>query len=119
MLQKEFEDRIGKKVSAEEYDAANRMYMSTELDKDVFCDLYTHHREALDIIVEQGKKIEELRNERAKTIDMIFDNANTYASSELRSYCIELIGARNYIRRMIEEERSLWQKDLDLIVSLL
>lgn len=119
MLQKEFEDRIGKKVSVEEYDAANRMYMSTELDKDVFCDLYTNYREALDIIVEQGKKIEKLRNERAKTIDMIFDNANIYSSSELRSYCIELMGARNYIRRMIEEGRNLWQKDKDLIVSLL
>lgn len=38
MLQKEFEDRIGRKVTAEEYVEANAMYMAAgELDKDEFC----------------------------------------------------------------------------------
>ena len=38
MLQKEFEDRIGRKVTTEEYVEANAMYMMAgELDKDEFC----------------------------------------------------------------------------------
>lgn len=38
MLQKEFEDRIGRKVTTEEYVEANAMYMAAgELDKDEFC----------------------------------------------------------------------------------
>ena len=38
MLQKEFEDRIGRKVSESEFVVANAMYMMAgELDKDEFC----------------------------------------------------------------------------------
>lgn len=38
MLQKEFEDRIGRKVTTEEYVEANAVYMMAgELDKDEFC----------------------------------------------------------------------------------
>ena len=38
MLQKEFEDRIGRKVSESEFVEANAMYMMAgELDKDEFC----------------------------------------------------------------------------------
>ena len=119
MLQHELEDRIGRKVTQDEYVAINAMYMSTNLDKDVFCKMYLKNREALDIIVEQGRTIEKLYKERAKTIEVIFEQANKCSSAELRSYCIEMMGARNYIRKMIETEKSLWQMDKDLIVSLL
>lgn len=37
MTQREFEDRIGRKVETEEYDRANRMYMTTAVGKDEFC----------------------------------------------------------------------------------
>ena len=38
MLQKEFEERIGRSVSEEEYVEANAMYMAAgEMDKDEFC----------------------------------------------------------------------------------
>ena len=37
MTQKEFEERIGRKVETEEYDRANRMYMTTAVGKDEFC----------------------------------------------------------------------------------
>ena len=37
MLQHEFEDLIGRKVEREEYIKANALYMSTDLDKVVFC----------------------------------------------------------------------------------
>lgn len=38
MLQKEFEERIGRSVSEEEFVEANAMYMAAgDIDKDVFC----------------------------------------------------------------------------------
>ena len=37
MTQSEFENRIGRKVESEEYDRANRMYMTTNVGKDEFC----------------------------------------------------------------------------------
>ncbi len=119
MLQTELEERIGRKVTQDEYVAINAMYMSTNLNKDVFCKMFLKNRESLDIIIEEGKKIEKLYKERAKTIDVIFEQANKYSSAELRSCCIEMMGARNYIRKMIETGKNLWQADKDLIVSLL
>lgn len=37
MTQREFEERTGRKVETEEYDRANRMYMTTAVGKDEFC----------------------------------------------------------------------------------
>lgn len=38
MLQKEFEDRIGRSVTEQEYVEANAMYMAAgDIDKDTFC----------------------------------------------------------------------------------
>ena len=38
MLQKEFEERIGRSVTKQEYVEANAMYMSAgDIDKDTFC----------------------------------------------------------------------------------
>lgn len=40
MLQKEFEDRTGVKVSLEEYSAIETVYMASDLDKDEFCKMW-------------------------------------------------------------------------------
>lgn len=40
MLQKEFEDRTGVKVSLEEYSAIETVYMASDLDKDEFCRMW-------------------------------------------------------------------------------
>lgn len=37
MLQKEFEERVGFKVSASEYGTIETLYNESDLDKDVFC----------------------------------------------------------------------------------
>ena len=55
MTQKEFEERIGRKVTGDEFELANDLYMmSGELDKDRFCADYKKHkdeREALNEIL--------------------------------------------------------------------
>lgn len=40
MLQHEFENRVGMKVSATEYNAIEEVYMASEIDKDAFCKLW-------------------------------------------------------------------------------
>lgn len=40
MLQKEFEDRTGVKVSPDEYSAIDAVYMASDIDKDSFCKIW-------------------------------------------------------------------------------
>lgn len=40
MLQKEFEDRTGVKVTTDEYLAIDTVYMASDLDKDEFCKMW-------------------------------------------------------------------------------
>lgn len=40
MTQKEFEERIGREVSTEEYAYADSLYMNCDMDKDKFCNEY-------------------------------------------------------------------------------
>lgn len=40
MLQKEFEDRTGVKVSIDEYSAIEKVYMESDIDKDEFCKMW-------------------------------------------------------------------------------
>ena len=63
MLQKEFEERIGRSVTQEEYVAANAMYMAAgEMDKDEFCKLWLKNREN-KIIAEMMATIKKLEND--------------------------------------------------------
>ena len=43
MTQKEFEERTGLKVTAEDYKTIEETYMNTDLEKDAFCRLWVEN----------------------------------------------------------------------------
>lgn len=47
MTQKEFTDRTGLEVSAQEFEKINEMYIASSLQKDTFCADYVKHADSL------------------------------------------------------------------------
>lgn len=95
MLQKEFEERIGRSVTEQEYVEANAMYMAAgDIDKDTFC------REWLKIgssalvkglfetAYQKGKKVQELELLHKEAVEICSDAAD--AMLEILDLVIEV-----------------------------
>lgn len=116
MTQDEFEARIGHQVSAEEFDAFNKVYMNCEMDKDAFCkaimlnpkdhdltrklifdlsDGVTHYKDSRNDILERDREIgEDLAQEARK-----------------------LLGRHNYIAYCISKGLDLDNSDREYIIA--
>lgn len=107
MLQREFEERIGMKVSAEEYAHIDEVYMASDVDKDEFCRLWTkmnHKRIAAD---KAEKKAEELGRKVRETLWGIF---NKYAIKDYM-WKVEML---NHTVLTKKEEKMMGIAGLDL-----
>ena len=103
MLQKEFEDRIGRKVTTEEYVEANAMYMMAgELDKDEFC------REWLKI---GSSKLVQCLFEKAHSLDQNLQEQQLVLKegqeiiSDAADAMLEILDLVIENRRIVAEER--------------
>ena len=77
MLQHEFENRVGMKVSATEYNAIEEVYMASELDKDEFCKLWAGmNRKRIKSYKAKQKEMKEEANLRWCLIDLRFKLRN-------------------------------------------
>lgn len=54
MTQKEFEERTGLKLTADNYTEVETCYMNTDLDKDAFCKLWMKNPAALKEIEQKN-----------------------------------------------------------------
>lgn len=64
MTQKEFEERTGLKLTADNYTEVETCYMNTDLDKDAFCKLWMKNPAALKEIEQKTVLVRELYEER-------------------------------------------------------
>ncbi len=133
MTQNEFEQRTNMKVTAEEYQKIEKLYMSAgNIDKDTFCKEYK--KVASSRIVTElhlqvrmlENQVESLKSDKKQMasdmdelIDFMIEQSEKYSSSELRQRAIELLGAKEYLRRKLERGYNLWELDRKLLVELL
>ena len=137
MLQKEFEDRIGRSVTEQEYVEANAMYMAAgDIDKDTFC------REWLKIgssalvkglfetAYQKGKKVQELELLHKEAVEICSDAADAmleieqgilngktveHTTNELEKKAWWLVGAKEVVLRKIKMGMALTEKDKNYI----
>lgn len=133
MTQREFEERTGRKVEAEEYDRANQMYMTTLVGKDQFCkewetikgsrvlaDLamavddyrYSYIKEQ-KMKADAEKKAEELQNEYnqlQESYDDLCDHAKDLADK---------VATKETIARALEKEVSHLEAEKSTLYKLL
>ena len=139
MTQKEFEDRTKLSVTADEFDAIDDMYMACgdNIDKDKFCSLYMTKDGRLTLMAEmakQRKKADEAlrvaKNEvrqaeedmlkfQSGLADWLTEQAEKWAATDLRDKAIQILGAREYLRRKIKRGYNLWEVDKELLTELL
>lgn len=89
MLQKEFEARIGREVSEQEFIDANAMYMAAgELDKDVFCREWLKIGSSrlvkclFDAAYQSQKKVQELELLHKEAVEIYSDAADAMLEIE-------------------------------------
>lgn len=108
MTQREFEERIGREVTLDEYARANAMYMAADnVDKDVFCKEYETLKDSkvfndvVDRYYNNEKIIYRVTEEKAEMLDMLIVNAEKYGDEGMAKVAIKIMGEREYLRRKI------------------
>lgn len=135
MLQKEFEDRIGHKVSTEEYVEANAVYMMAgELDKDEFCRewLKIGSSKLVQCLFETAHRLDQDLQEQKLMVngcqEMISDAADamleigdaissTKVREELEKKAVWLVGRKEVVMRKAAHEYILSKEDLEYITN--
>lgn len=135
MLQKEFEDRIGRKVTTEEYVEANAMYMMAgELDKDEFCRewLKIGSSKLVQCLFEKAHSLDQDLQEQKLMVnecqEMISDAADamleigdtispTKVREELEKKAVWLVGRKEVVMRKAAHEYIFSKEDLEYITN--
>jgi hypothetical protein len=122
MTQKEFEDRIGRKVQVEEYAKADSVYLASNMEKDEFCerfkksdkklvfditDKYYACEKALD---SQRKQLETLAS---TLLDVAYDNKNITLRNSVR----KVFGQEAFVRFCLEHGYELDRQDREFVLD--
>lgn len=126
MTQQEFEERTGRKVTGDEFERANSIYMAAgDIDKDRFCADYRKHKdsEIIGVLFETADRLSDklhvLSNEREETVDMLIDMTEEYTDNTIRQKVFKMIGEREYLRRKINKGYDLWRDERQILNDIL
>lgn len=142
MLQKEFEERIGRSVTEAEHIEANAMYMSAgDIDKDVFCREWKKMcmsplvQGLFNTAYQNGKKVEELEQLHKENMEIVSNAADAMLEIEhglldgetaehtsravglLERKAMWLVGAKEVVLRKIKMGMPLGEKDMTYIAE--
>ena len=145
MLQKEFEERIGRKVTESEYVEANAVYMTAgDIDKDEFCKEWMQFGQSKLVqgLFETAYRMNQAHQEDAliinETREMLSDAADAmleiadgllvgktaehetpggYAVEELTRKAWWLVGQKEVTRRRVKNGYTLDDKDRETIIK--
>lgn len=142
MTQQEFQQLTGLQVEAQEYRRIEEVYMSTQEEKQEFCQMWKDATEASrkymlkmaeiknaqaeshrqytekqanahqQIIAEKDAKIEAL-------LDAAFESTQSMSDPKLRKVCIEHMGKAEYLRRMLDKGYDFWEEDKQMLSDIL
>lgn len=138
MTQKEFEDRTGMKVNANEFDRVHDIYMACgdDVDKDEFCTLWKGEKfgELLSMvtyeknITERGyemvmKKIQDLQGQQVarnqELAEFLIGKACAYEDTDFYREAVKLVGQREVTRLKLQMDLPLWDEDKTYLKELL
>lgn len=130
MLQKEFEERVGMKVTPSEYGVIETLYNDSDLEKDVFCAKwkkndrmemggtqrkYHHHPQQTYLLKDAKIKVQD--ETIKQTAYFLIDKADETDDVELYKKAISLIGRSETVIYKLKNDCKLTDADKDFIVS--
>jgi hypothetical protein len=125
MTQKEFTDRTGLEVSAQEFEKINEKYIASSLQEDAFCADYVKHADSLilDDFYSQRQLYRDLyRDIKPKTEQAavaIIRKAADIGDHSLYEIGVSLIGQKEATLLMIREALPLFENDRRYIETAL
>lgn len=119
MMQKEFEEMTGLKITVEDYSEIENCYMNTDLDKAVFCRLWKENPAALKEIERKTVLVRELFEERKSLANFLISQAEKWSASDIRERVIGMLGEKEYLRLKISKGYNLWEDDRKLLDEIL
>lgn len=133
MMQKEFEERTGMSLTAEEYAKVEKLYMAAgNIDKDTFCEEYKKVANSQLVqelqmsirILEnklEGAQAENRNREReaSELGTFLMEQAQKLGSKELRQKAIDTLGTREYMIRKLQSGTPLWEDDREILIETL
>lgn len=135
MTQKEFEDRTGWLIKAEDFYIINNLYMATEMDKDVFCKEFRSMQASGKLEIRQslkeiGNRIgtmetenqtmrKAMRQRNADLADFLIGKAHAYDDTDFRNQAVKLVGEADVVKRTIELGLPLWDEDRKFVLSMI
>lgn len=130
MLQKEFEERVGFKVSASEYGTIETLYNESDLDKDSFCAKWKKNdrMEMAELnantittlnkrIFSKDAKIKVQDETIKQTAYFLIDKSDETDDVELYKRAVELIGRGEAVIYKLKNDYKMTDADKDFIVS--
>ena len=126
MLQKEFEQLIGRELSAtENFDTIHSIYMATNYSKQQFAAEYVKKNHG-DIAIELARMVDGIRHnidgmlqEKKDEGYLWAEEAHEMSSDRARRRAIEILGFKEYITYIVEKGWELWQIDKEDIIKAL
>lgn len=122
----EFEQRTGIKLTDEQYQRVEDMYMNAgDMDKDEFCEDYKKHKDSK--LLAYFYKLTEDSKFCAKLIDrsmlkvtkFLLMKSREVNDKSMRSEAIDLLGENMIVRLTIEMDLELWSEDKKYIIGTL
>lgn len=133
MMQKEFEERTGMSLTAEEYAKVEKLYMAAgNIDKDTFCEEYKKVANSklveelqTSLRIAEGKvksarmQLEAAEKRESELGTFLMEQAQILGSSKLRQKAIDLLGAKEYMLRKLKSGTPLWDDDREILIETL
>lgn len=124
MTKQEFEERIGRPVTDDEYAQADAIYLAAgDMDKDTFCELYKSE-EGLhklvgilaDRVYTMEANVDALRN-KIKSIGLQYLEHHQCDDDDAK-LAVSILGYREYIRVKLEKDYYLTKSDREKLIAL-
>lgn len=131
MTQTEFEQRVKKSVTAEEYAEIEKIYMSCPLDKDEFCMSWKNKKDLIvdslyDELESKDNKIKKLNDEifnlnfeKSQIVGTLVDLAYETGSYNVRDYAVSLSSRKDYLVAKLNKKFTLWSDEIDWVKEIL
>lgn len=122
MTQQEFDDRMGKESTLEEYASADAVYMASRMEKNEFCEQYKKHdckllHEITDAYYNKENNLVNRKNQIYAFVKLLLNAASTYEDNSILEEVSKILGMDEYIRLCLSEGIPLTKVDRDYILN--
>lgn len=119
MTQKEFEERTGLKMTPDGFEEVNETYMNTDIDKDLFCELWVNNPAALKEIEVKTRELRKLQDMKNDVVRFLANMAEETGDRKVREKAVRIIGMKRYLCMKLGAGYDLWEDEREAVTEAL